>query len=157
MKLNAPASRTKFSRTHRFSRSILRLSISPALSKGSSMRPLPFFVTMTVISMTLVACKTDTAPSPGMGDYYPAPMNDPQISIVSPELREHLGFQPALLDNDGERPLSVELPVRNLTYNAYQLEYRMIFLNDGGREQSPIMGWQHLPFCLLYTSDAADE
>jgi len=106
-----------------------------------------FFLLIVVVLgfNALTGCKTDTAPSPGMGDYYPAPMNDPQISIVSPELRKHLGFQPALIENDGQRPMSVEIPMRNLTYNAYQLEYRMIFLNESGREQSPIMGWQHLP------------
>ena len=109
------------------------------------MRHLSLVSIVVLICIALAGCKTDTAPSPGMGDYYPAPMNDPQISIVAPELRPHLGFQPAIIENDGQRPMSVELPMRNLTYNAYQLEYRMIFLNENGREQTPIMGWQHLP------------
>jgi uncharacterized protein YcfL len=109
------------------------------------MRHVSMLATILVLSLSLCGCKSDTAPSPGMGDYYPAPMNDPQISIVSPDLRKHLGFQPAIIEHDGQRPMSVEIPMRNLTYQAYQLEYRMIFLNESGREQTPIMGWQHLP------------
>jgi len=109
------------------------------------MRHITLLVALVLNSMALNACKTDTSPSPGMGDFYPAPMNDPQISIVSPELRKHLGFQPAIIENDGQRPMSVEIPMRNLTYNAYQLEYRIIFMGESGRQQTPIMGWQHLP------------
>lgn len=91
--------------------------------------------------VALTACKADTAPSPGMGDFYPAPMNDPQISIVSPELRQWLGFQPAIVIEDGQRPMSVEVPVRNLTYNQYLIEYRFIFHREDGREITPVMGW----------------
>jgi hypothetical protein len=92
-------------------------------------------------------CKSnpDIAPSPGMGDPYVAPLNDPQISILSPELRPYLGFHPAIVTKDGERPMSVEIPVRNLTYNKYLLEYRILFYDENGRELSPVMGWEFVP------------
>src|SRR5262245_37623037 len=89
----------------------------------------------------LTACKTDTAPSPGVGDPYPAPGNDPQISILSPELRPWLGWQPAIVDKGGPQPMSVEVPVRNSTYNAYNIDYRVLFFNNKGQEVPPTMGW----------------
>lgn len=87
----------------------------------------------------------DTAPSPGMGDWYPAPMNDPQISVLSPELRPWLGFQPAVIIKDDKHPMHVEVPVRNSTYNKYLIEYRFLFYDDNGAELVPIMGWQMVP------------
>ena len=103
-----------------------------------------FAVLIAAIALTpllSVGCKTDTAPSPGMGDFFPAPMNDPQISIVSPELREWLGFQPAIVVKEDGRPMTVETPVRNLTYKQYLIEYRYIFHDERGRELNPVMGW----------------
>lgn len=90
-------------------------------------------------------CKTDTAPSAGMGDPYPAPMNDPQISVLATDLRPHLVFQPAIITKDGQRPMTVELPMRNTTYNKYLLEYRFLFYDASGRELSPVMGWEFVP------------
>jgi uncharacterized protein YcfL len=90
-------------------------------------------------------CKTDTAPSAGMGDPYPAPMNDPQISMLSPELREHIVFQPAIITKDGQRAMTVEVPMRNTTYNKYLLEYRYLFYDASGRELGPVMGWKFTP------------
>lgn len=89
----------------------------------------------------LTACKTDTSPSPGVGDPYPPPGNDPQISILSPELRPWLGWQPAIIDKNGPQPMSVEVPVRNSTANAYNIDYRVLFFNDKGQEVPPTMGW----------------
>jgi Protein of unknown function (DUF1425) len=86
-------------------------------------------------------CKTDTAPSPGVGDPYPPPGNDPQISVLSPELRRWLGFQPAIIVRDPHKPMSVEVPVRNSTYNAYNIDYRFLFYNDSGATVEPTMGW----------------
>jgi uncharacterized protein YcfL len=95
------------------------------------------------ISMFTGGCKsTDIAPSAGTGDPYPAPLNDPQISILSPELRNWLGFQPAVIIKDGKRPMTVEVPVRNLTYNQYLIEYRFKFYDENGQELEPIMGWK---------------
>lgn len=87
----------------------------------------------------------DTAPSPGMGDWYPAPLNDPQISVVSPELRPWLGFQPAIVTLDGQHPMRVEVPVRNSTYNKYLLGYRILFYDEFGRELDPVMSWELVP------------
>ena len=87
----------------------------------------------------------DTAPSPGMGDWYPAPMNDPQISVLSPELRPWLGFQPAIITKDGQRPMRIEVPVRNSTYEKYLLEYRILFYDAAGRELDPVMSWEFVP------------
>jgi uncharacterized protein YcfL len=99
---------------------------------------------LAVIAMVAFAggCKTNTAPSPGMGDPYPAPMNDPQISVLSPELQRWLVFQPAIITKDGQRPMTVEVPVRNTTYNQYLIEYRILFYDRHGRELSPVMGWE---------------
>ena len=87
----------------------------------------------------------DKAPSAGMGDWYPAPMNDPQISMLAPELREHLVFQPAIITRDDERPMSVEIPMRNTSYNRYYVDYRILFYDTNGRELSPVMGWEFVP------------
>lgn len=97
------------------------------------------------LSMWLAGCKTDTAPSAGMGDPYPAPMNDPQISVLATDLRPHLVFQPAIITKDGQRPMTVEVPMRNTTYNKYLLEYRILFYDSSGRELSPVMGWEFVP------------
>ena len=102
-------------------------------------------IALSAMLMTLPGCKTDTAPSPGMGDPYPAPMNDPQISVLSPELRRWLVFQPAIVTKDGQRPMSVEVPVRNTTYNKYLIEYRMLFYDADGRELNPAMSWEFVP------------
>ena len=94
----------------------------------------------------LTACKTDTSPSSGVGDPYPAPGNDPQISVLSPELRPWLGFQPAVIERDGKRPMTVEVPVRNSTAKAYNIEYRFLFYNNSGVEVTPTMGWTFARF-----------
>lgn len=91
-------------------------------------------------------CQTvNTAPSPGLGDPYPAPMNDPQISVLSPELQPWIRFQPAYVTQDGKRPMSVEVPARNLTDRQYLIEYRFLFYNDEGVELSPVMSWAFQP------------
>ena len=85
----------------------------------------------------------DVAPSPGLGDPYPAPFNDPQISVLSPELRPWIAFHPAIITRDRRppRPMQVEVPVRNVTDRQYVLDYRFIFYDESGREQEPVMGW----------------
>lgn len=102
-------------------------------------------VAVSAMMTCLGGCQTDTAPSAGVGDPYPAPLNDPQISVVSPELRKWLVFQPAIITNDGERPMTVEVPVRNTTYNKYLIEYRMMFYDADGHELNPVMGWEFMP------------
>lgn len=87
-------------------------------------------------------CQTDMSPSGGLGDPYPAPMNDPQIAILTPELRPWLGFHPAIVENDGSRPMHVQIPVRNLTNNEYLIDYRVLFYDVNGVLLDPIMGWK---------------
>ena len=85
------------------------------------------------------------APAPGMGDPFPAPVNDPQITVHDEALRAFLGFHPATVVNDGQRPLYVEQPVRNLTDRQYLIDYRLIFFDAVGIELTPVMGWQFQP------------
>lgn len=95
-----------------------------------------------VIATMLTGCQTDRSPSPGMGDPYPAPINDPQISVLSPDLRPWLGFHPAIVVDDGRRPLSVEVPVRNLSERQYLIDFRILFYDENNSEISPVMGWE---------------
>ncbi len=100
--------------------------------------------TITLIALLglLTACRTDISPSGGIGDPYPAPINDPQIAILSPELRPWLGFHPAIIEDDGERPMHVQIPVRNLTDRDYLIDYRVLFYDEGGVQLEPVMGWK---------------
>jgi uncharacterized protein YcfL len=101
-------------------------------------------LTLFAATLALGGCQSppDTSPSAGRGDPAPPPYNDPQISVVSPELRDWLGFQPALVVQDGQRPMQVEVPVRNLTANLYLIDYRFLFYDADGREMAPLMGWR---------------
>jgi uncharacterized protein YcfL len=99
-------------------------------------------ITTSLCIALAVGCAADRSPSPGMGDPYPAPMHDPQISVLSPDLRPWLGFQPAVVIDDGERPMSVEVPVRNLSERQYLIDYRILFYDANGSEISPVMGWE---------------
>lgn len=98
---------------------------------------------MTAILATafLASCHS-YAPSSGLGDPYPAPVNDPQISVLSPELRPWIAFHPAVIDKDPEKPMLVEVPVRNMTDRQYLVDYRFLFFDDRGLEITPTMGWQ---------------
>lgn len=87
-------------------------------------------------------CQTDISPSGGMGDPYPAPLNDPQITILAPELRPWLGFHPAIIENDGVKPMHVQIPVRNLTDRDYLIDYRVLFYDVNGVQLDPVMGWK---------------
>ena len=99
-------------------------------------------LTLAVALVILGGCKTDISPSGGIGDPYPAPINDPQIAILSPELRPWLGFHPAIVEDDGERPMHVQIPVRNLTDRDYLIDYRVLFYDSNGVQLDPVMGWK---------------
>jgi len=93
-------------------------------------------------------CETiDTSPGAGRGDPYPAPANDPQISVLNAELRPWLGFQPAVVidQHNPSRKMRVEVPVRNLAERQYLIEYRIMFYNENGVELEPVMGWKMVP------------
>jgi uncharacterized protein YcfL len=100
----------------------------------------------TVAAIVAGGCEPpDISPAPGLGDPYPAPINDPQITVHDEELRMFLGFQPAIVVNDGERPLLVEVPVRNLADSPRLIDYRFIFFDATGLELQPVMGWHFQP------------
>ncbi len=98
-----------------------------------------------VCSALVLGCRADLSPSPGLGDPYPAPLNDPQISVLSPELRPWLGFHPAIIVDDRARPYRVEVPVRNMTDRQYLVDYRFLFYDEDGMEVTPTMGWEMIP------------
>lgn len=101
-------------------------------------------VALIVAAAFLAACEADRSPAPGMGDPYPAPMNDPQITVIAPELRNWLVFQPAIVTDraNPDRPMQVEVPVRNTAENTYLIDYRFLFYDINGRELKPTMGWR---------------
>jgi len=37
------------------------------------------------------------------------------------------------------------VPVRNLTNNDYNIDYRILFYDAAGRELEPVMGWTFAP------------
>jgi uncharacterized protein YcfL len=93
-------------------------------------------------ALLMLGCQaSDLGPSPGMADPYPAPLNDPQISVLAPDLQEWIRFHPASVLDDGERPLQVEVPVRNLSGNLYLIDYRILMYDADGMELEPAMGW----------------
>jgi uncharacterized protein YcfL len=101
----------------------------------------PHLVLLVLLGLLLAGCQADQSPGTGYADPFPAPMNDPQISVLDPELREVLGFQPAIIVDDGERPMHVQVPVRNLTERQYLIDYRILFYDVNGVEIEPVMGW----------------
>jgi uncharacterized protein YcfL len=105
-----------------------------------------FALVAAVLTAALVAgCQSDLSPSPGLGDPYPAPLNDPQIAVLAPDLRPWLGFHPAIVTDDGRRPLQVEVPLRNLSDRQLLTEYRILFFDERGATVAPVMGWEMLP------------
>ncbi|MCL4210392.1 MAG: DUF1425 domain-containing protein [Phycisphaeraceae bacterium] len=85
---------------------------------------------------------TDPGPRPGLADPVPAPYNNPDISVVDEDLRQWLGFQPAVRVRTPGRPMHVEVPVRNLADQTYLIEYRYLFFDANGVQQQPEMGWR---------------
>lgn len=101
--------------------------------------------TLLVLAALLAAgCQDPTAPSPGLGDPYPAPLNDPQISVLEPELQRWLRFHPARIDHEPGRPMQVEVPVRNLADRQYLIDYRVVFFDGNDMTLEPTMGWRLL-------------
>ncbi len=102
------------------------------------------FRVVCALAVTLtVGCQSQQgAPSSGLGDPWPAPVNDPQITVLSPDLQQWLRFHPARIDMDPGRPMQVEVPVRNLADRRYQVSYRITFYDGSDVEVPPTMGWR---------------
>jgi uncharacterized protein YcfL len=104
-------------------------------------------LTLTILAAVLACpafwgCGADVSASPGLGDPVPPPFNSPEISMLSPELQKWLAFQPAVIADDGKRPMQVQVPVRNLTTRLYLIDYRLVFYDEQGMELEPLMGWR---------------
>jgi len=87
----------------------------------------------------------DRSPPAGYGDPYPAPLNDPQISVLSAELRPWLLFHPAIITKADRQPMQVQVPVRNAAQRKYLIEYRILFYDERGVELTPTMSWSMVP------------
>ena len=106
------------------------------------MKPRRLFA-MLLLAGGLLGCqKTNIGPSPGLADPYPAPLNDPQVSVHDEDLRTWLGFQPAVIIQDGERPMEVQVPVRNLSDQRYLVQYRIVFYDKRDGRLEPAMDWR---------------
>ncbi len=93
--------------------------------------------------VVLTGCQSSAiVPSAGLGDPYPAPLNDPQYNVLSPELQQWIRFHPARVDATEGKPLQVEVPVRNLADRQYLVDYRVLFYDANDLELEPVMGWR---------------
>lgn len=102
----------------------------------------PGFLASVLGVLFVLGCEApDIAPVAGLGDPYLPPFNDPQISLLSPELQPWLGFHPAIIIDDGKRPMRVQVPVRNLTNRQCLIDYRILFYDADEMELAPVMGW----------------
>lgn len=106
------------------------------------MKSILFSLLIVAVSAGLGCESSPDGPAGGRGDTYPAPLNDPQISVLSPDLLDWIAFQPAVVIDDGASPLTVQVPMRNLTSNRYLLEYRFLFYDENGLELPPTMSWR---------------
>ena len=99
---------------------------------------------VTLLPMAMLGgCAADKSPGAGQGDPWIAPYNDPQITVLTPELRSWLGFQPAVVVR--EPTLTVQVPMRNMSERTYLLAYRILFYDQDGMELDPKMGWKMVP------------
>ena len=95
------------------------------------------------ICVMLWGCETPSiAPAAGLGDPYPAPLIDPQISVLSAELRPWLFFHPAIISTKTATPMQVQIPIRNAAQRMYLIDYRVLFYDSNGMELEPPMGWK---------------
>ena len=110
------------------------------------MRPGQFAIVLGVLFA--LGCEApDIAPVAGLGDPSLPPFNDPQISLLSPELQPWLGIHPAIIIDDGKRPKRVRVPVRNLPGRQYLIDYRILFYDANELELAPAMGWTMATLC----------
>lgn len=99
---------------------------------------------LAALAMILAACATDPSPSPGQPDPTPPPGNNPQITVLDPNLQRGLGFGNAVVIPAGEGPMKVQVECRNLTNYEYLVDYRFLFYNENGIQLEPVMGWRQV-------------
>ncbi len=99
---------------------------------------------LALVLALLAGCQPHTAPPAGLGDPWPAPANDPQITVLAPELQEWLRFHPARIRHDADAPMQVEVPVRNLAERQYLIDYRILFFDGDDMAVTPTMGWRFM-------------
>ena len=104
---------------------------------------MPRTLTTALLAAAIVAgCEQPyMGPSPGLADPYPAPYNDPQITILNREITNWVRFDPARIRGGADTPMHVEVPARNTTDNLYLIQYRFVFRNADGFELEPQMSW----------------
>lgn len=88
------------------------------------------------------ACKTDPSPSPGMADPATPPSNNPQITVLDPNLQRGLGFGQAVVIPSGQAPMRVQVEMRNLSNYEYLVDYRFLFYDAQGMQLEPAMSWR---------------
>jgi hypothetical protein len=107
-----------------------------------------------LVATTLLAgCQQapDVTPPFGYPDPVGAGANDPQIQVLSSDLRPWLGFQtPTVIRRDGA-PLEIQVPVRNLANEQYLTEYRFVFFDANRQVVQPEMGWVMQPLVAKQT------
>ena len=109
-----------------------------------NLKPLLAALLASALAAGLVGCaKSNPNPNAGLLDPVPAPGNNPQVSLGSPELQQLLGFESAITERRSGL-LHVAVPMRNLTNNRYTLDYRFIFYDENGVEVGPEMGYQEI-------------
>lgn len=91
----------------------------------------------------LSACATDPAPSPGAPD--PSlPNNNPQISVLDPNLQRGIGFGQTVVIPSGATPMKVQVEMRNLSNYEYLVDYRYLFYDAQGIQLEPAMSWRQV-------------
>lgn len=97
-----------------------------------------------VVVTVATGCRHDPDMSPAYGydDPYASSINDPRITVLAQDLRSWLGFQAVTVADDGQAPMTVQVPVRNLSDSYKLIDYRVLFFDRAGLQLEPAMGWR---------------
>jgi uncharacterized protein YcfL len=96
-----------------------------------------------VAAALLAACATDPGTSPGAAD--PAlPNNNPQITVLDPNLQRGIGFGQSVVVPAGAGPMRVQVEMRNLSNYEYLVDYRYLFYDAQGLQLEPAMSWRQV-------------
>jgi len=100
------------------------------------------FAILLTAHLPLAGCQTDPSPSPGIPDPAAPPSNNPQITVLDPNLQRGLGFGQAVVVPSGAGPMRVQVEMRNLSNYEYLVDYRFLFYDAQGLELQPTMSWR---------------